>query len=184
MPDSDIMNWTRDGIGLRTAEPDDVEALLGYLNHPDLAEDRQLGDRIPFPLAKEEVAKQLKEVSDTGRTLVIETEGVIIGHVEIDWWWDALAPGIGIAVDPFHRRRGHGRAAASMAIEYLFQQTPAHVVTAEVADWNSPGLAFAESMGFKRAGAFRRAVKRKSRWHEVVAFDLLRREWEAENAAR
>ncbi|MDX1468764.1 MAG: GNAT family protein [Acidimicrobiia bacterium] len=178
------MTWVKGETSLRTAEPDDADALLGYLNHPEVAADRQFGQRVPFPLSRSEVTDRLSEKSDTRRLFVIESDGVVVGHAEIGWWWDALAPGAGLTIDPSQRRRGHGRRAAAMTLDHLFEQTPAHVVTTEIGYWNLAGIAFAEAIGFSRAGAFRRAVKRQGQWQDVAAFDLLRREWEVDRAAR
>lgn len=178
------MTWFEsDLIRLRSAEAADVDALLGYLNHSDVYEDRQFGRSEAWPLTHSEVAEQIGENSATERTFVIEAGGQIVGHVCADWWWDVLQPWCGVVVDPAHRRRGYGRAAAGTIVGYLFERTPAHVVTAEVGEWNTPGIHFAKSLGFSTAGRYRHSVRRNGRWHDTVTFDLLRREWEAQHAA-
>lgn len=121
--------------------------------------------------------------SDAERSFVIETGGAIVGHVTIDLWWDALQPWVGVGVAPRHRRNGHGRRAASMILEFLFDQTPAHVVIAQAGEWNEPGGQFAEAMGFSVAGRYRHSVRRDGQWRDTITFDLLRSEWEGARAS-
>lgn len=178
------MSWFEsDGVRLRSAEVADADALLDYLNLDEVYSDRQLDLNAPWPLTRAEIERHLGESSDTGRTFVIETGGAAVGHVAVDWWWDALQPWFGVVVAPQHRRRGHGRTAAGMMLEFLFDQTPAHVVVADVGDWNEPGIRFAEAMGFSTAGRFRHSVRREGQWRDTITFDLLRREWEGRRAA-
>ena len=126
------MTWFQeDGFRLRTAETSDTDALFGYLNHSDVYSDRQFDLDGPWPLGRAEIERHLSQSSDTGRTFVVETGGAIVGHVAVDWWWDALQPWVGVVIAPQHRRHGHGRRAAAMVLGFLFDQTPAHVVIAQ-----------------------------------------------------
>lgn len=177
------MTWFQeDGFRLRTAETSDTDALFGYLNHSDVYSDRQFDLDGPWPLGRAEIERHLSQSSDTGRTFVVETGGAIVGHVAVDWWWDALQPWVGVVIAPQHRRHGHGRRAAAMVLGFLFDQTPAHVVIAQAGDWNEPGLRFAEAMGFSRAGRYRCSTRLGGVWHDIVTFDMLRREWERRHA--
>lgn len=174
------MSWFEsDSLRLRPAEPSDADALLAYVNLPDVYDDRQLGGRTPFPLTSGDVSERLEEDPKTGRVLMIEAEDTVVGHASIDWWWDAFQPWLGIVIAPTHRRNGHGRQAADMILDYYFLETPAHVVTADVVEWNDGGQAFVRALGFKEAGRYRREVRRDGKWHDLLTFDLLRREWEA-----
>lgn len=174
------MTWFEaNGTRLRAPEPDDADALSGYLNHEEVFEDRHFGDRVPWPLSRDEIVNTLSEKSDTSRLLLIEAEGHVVGHVSIDWWWDALQPWGAVVIDPAHRRMGHGRRAATMILDYFFEQTPAHVVTTDSGEWNTAGREFTETMGFSEAGRYRNQVRRGGEWQDIVTFDLLRREWEA-----
>ena len=176
--------WFSSGrVLLRAPEPHDADVIHTYLNHPDVYEDRQFSEHPPIPLSRAEVAEQLTKTSDTGRTFVIEAGHQVVGHAVVDWWWDALQPWSGLAIAPDHRRRGYGTEAAGLILGYLFDRTLAHVVTAEVGDWNEPGVRFVESLGFTGAGRFRHSVRRDGQWRDTLTFDLLRREWEGFNAA-
>lgn len=168
---------------LRGAEPDDVEALARYINSSDVFEDRMFGRRIPFPLTHGEIAKQVGDDSETHRMLVVEADDEVVGHASIDWWWDVLQPWFGVVIDPAHRRQGYGRKAATMILGYLFETTPAHVVTADAGEWNTAGQALATALGFSEAGRYRNQVQRDGEWQDIVTFDLLRREWEASRAS-
>ena len=179
------MSWFEtEAIQLRTAEPDDVDALAGYLNHPDVLEDRQFGPRSPFPLSTVDISKQVEEQSETGRILIVESDGEVVGHVSIDWWWDVLQPWFGVVIHPAHRRNRLGWEVAVTVLDYLFNQTAAHVVTADAGEWNTAGARFAEAVGFSVAGRYRKEVRRDGVWQDIVTFDLLRREWEERRGDR
>jgi len=60
----------------------------------------------------------------------------------------------------------------------------AHVVGAYVPDFSREGLAFAESLGFQRAGVERRAGMKDGRFFDGVFLDLLRREYEGHRESR
>lgn len=178
------MSWFEsNGVRLRSVEVSDTDTLFDYLNLDEMYADRQFDSSGPWPVTRAEIEECLQRASETSRTFVIETGGTIVGHVALDWWWDALQPWMGVAVAPRHRRRGYGRRAATMVLDYLFDQTPAHVVVADAGDWNEIGMRFAEAMGFSAAGRYRHTVKRDGRWRDTVTFDLLQREWEAHRAA-
>ena len=114
----------------------------------------------------------------TGSTQVLEDGGVIVGHVRIGWWWDALTPWVEVVVAPERRNRGLGTEAARWALTHLFTNTPAHVVHASTPDWNQAGIRFAERLGFERAGAMRRTGIREGGYTDTVELELLRSRWE------
>ena len=178
------VSWFQDdGFRLRSAEASDADALFGYLNHEDVYDDRQFDLDRPWPLGRAEIERQLGESTDAGRTFVIETGGAIVGHVAVEWWWDALQPWAGVVIAPQHRRNGYGRRAADMVLGFLFDRTAAHVVTAQTGDWNERGMRFAETMGFSRAGRYRNSTRMGGTWRDTITYDLLRREWEERHAA-
>lgn len=177
------MTWfLDDDLALAPAEPADVPHLLEYLNHPEVFEDRHVGDLPAEPVAPSAVESLVTDSSDTRRFFTARISGNLVGHAAMDWSWDAMQPWIGVGVVPASRRQGIGTRIARLGLAYLFERTPAHVVTTDAADWNEPGLQFASSVGFQRAGAYRRTARRAGQWSDTVVFDLLRREWSGDAA--
>ena len=82
-----------------------------------------------------------------------------------------------VVIGPGHQRRGYGSAALRLILSFLFDQTPAHCVTAWIDSWNEAGLALAGHLGFRRAGQMRRVGLRGGQFYDTVVLDLLRPEW-------
>ncbi len=178
------------GILLRAFEPTDVPELQGILNAPGLAGRRYLPDEFSdlAPLAQrhvEALVNQWQKETKAWTLAVVDAGSLrLVGYVRADWRWDPHCPSAHGVIAPDAQRRGFGTAALSLALGYLFKETPAHVVSAWVASWNHPGLAFAAQCGYFRAGQRPRAGVHDSVFFDEVAFDMLRREWRAKEATR
>lgn len=181
----------RDGrIALRAFEPRDVQALVAYLNDPALEGRRYLPDGFPdlAPLSTQHGEGLLDHWHKESRVwtlAIVETEsGALVGHARADWEWDPHCPTASVVVAPPHQRRGFGSAALALALGFLFEEIPAHVVSTWAASWNEPALAFALRNGFHEAGRRPRSRFHAGEFYADVAFDLLHSEWEARKGAR
>ncbi len=175
----------RDGIALRAFEPTDVHALYAYLNDPALEGRRYLPDGFPdlAPLSARHVEGILehwqKESESWTLAVVDTTSGALLGHVRADWEWDPHCPSACVVIAPAQQRRGIGSAVLAVALAFLFEETPAHVVSGWVASWNEPALAFALHNRFSEAGRQPRGGLHAGSFYSHVALDLLRGEWTA-----
>jgi RimJ/RimL family protein N-acetyltransferase len=172
-----------EAISLRPFAADDVPALMAYLNHPDLAGRRYIPWDLPdvAPLSQKQVQEIIEKWAKTEKALRLaivheESQGVV-GHAECDWGWDPHSPSISVVIAPDHQRQGYGSESVRLLLLYLFEHTPAHVVTCWIADWNRSGLQCAARHGFLAAGQMRRAGIRQGRYYDEVVADLLRSEW-------
>ncbi|RMF40773.1 MAG: N-acetyltransferase [Anaerolineae bacterium] len=171
---------------LRPFEAHDVPALQAYLNLPHLAGRRYLPDAFPayFPLSRSQVENLITTWAQQEHAItlaIVSQHGQqVIGHVGADWGWDTHCPGVHVVIDPLNQRNGYGRGALGLMLDYLFGYTPAHSVDMWVADWNKAGIAFAESMGFRPAGAMRWAGLHEGKPFDMQVFDLLRPEYLAQ----
>jgi len=132
------------------------------------------------PMSLDQVKAKLEEARKEERTAVFSIwskaqEFVGVGRFSADW--DPQSPFIHVLVWPKHRRNGHGSEAVRLLLEACFGQSQARVVSCWVPEWNQGGLAFAESLGFKRCGVQRRAGIRDGRFHDGVFLDMLRGEY-------
>ena len=175
-----------DHISLRPFSAGDATALEKYLNHPDLEGRRYLPWRFPevAPLSLGQIEAVIDEwgkEKDRLHLAVIQREsGEMIGHAECDWDWDPHNPSVSVVIDQGHQRQGFGSQALQLLLNYLFGFMPAHNITAWIAAWNAPALAFAAHHGFRQAGRMRRAGIRHGAYYDVVILDMLRSEWQAE----
>jgi RimJ/RimL family protein N-acetyltransferase len=69
-----------------------------------------------------------------------------------------------------------------LLLRYLFDTSPAHVVTAGYASWNDEARALFDELGFHHSGAMRCTGFRAGRAYDWVVVDLLRAEWESKEA--
>lgn len=112
-------------------------------------------------------------------TLLIEVESAVVGDVE----WRSVHFGafgvsraveIGIRLLPDRRGRGHGRAAQSALVQYLFDTTTVNRVQASTDIDNIPEQKALEYAGFTREGVLRGAQWRDGTWHDLVMYARLR----------
>jgi RimJ/RimL family protein N-acetyltransferase len=172
-------------VTLRAFEPDDVPALADYLNHPALSGRRyipwEFDDTLPLPRKKVESIYERWSGDEKALHLavVFRETGVLVGHTNCDWGWDAFCPRLAVVIAPECQRKGLGSEVARLMLAYLFENSPAHVVTAGFASWNDPARGFAHRLGLMENGAFRRVGIRNGAYVDWVVADILRREWAA-----
>ncbi len=168
---------------LRAFEPGDVSSLHAYLNDPALAGRRYLpegfSDLAPLSMRQVEgVIEQWQKETESWTLAVLENaSGELVGHARADWEWDPHCPSACVVIAPAQQRRDFGSAALALAVAFLFEQTPAHVVSAWMASWNEPALTFARANGFTEAGRRPRGGMHGGAFYSEVAFDLLRTDW-------
>ncbi len=166
-------------ISLRSVEADHLDGIVDYLAHPDLMGLRGIeGDR-DRPMSRAELMAAVESFPKPqhGEVFGIWTEETLAGHVEVSVWWDVLSPLIHLVVDPGHRRRGVGSAAARLVLAHLFEDSLANVVQTWVPAWNQAGVRFAEQLGFTPSGVVRRTGIRHGAYVDSVALHLTRPAW-------
>jgi RimJ/RimL family protein N-acetyltransferase len=173
-------------VALRAFEPDDVEALGAYLTHPDLTGRRYIPWKIPdaFPLSRRQIEQVLETWAERERSLhlavVLREAGTLVGHTNCSWRWDPHCPSIDVVIAPTHQRQGSGSEVARLMLRYLFERTPAHVVTTGFASWNAAAGTFARHLGFTETGAMRHVGLLDGEPFDWATADLLKREWLAQ----
>ena len=171
-------------VALRPFEPDDLPALAAYLNQPELAGRRCIPWSFPElpPLSQGQVQAIIQKWGEAESALhlaVVRLDGQeLVGHAECDWDWDPHCPSVSVVIAPAHQRHGYGSEVLSLLLRYLFEYTPAHVVSGWIAAWNQPALQFAAHHGFQAAGRMRRAGMVQGRPFDMIITDLLRAEWQ------
>ena len=172
-------------VRLRAFEPGDAAAIESYLNHPSLVGRRYIPWSFSdtLPLASQQVAAIVQKWGETEKGLVLavvqQASGQVVGHAECNWEWDPHGPSVSAVIDPTQQRQGLGSEALALVLRYLFDYTPAHAVSAWLADWNEEGQRFAGRHGFHDSGRMRRVGLRQGAYFDLVVMDLLRCEWQA-----
>jgi RimJ/RimL family protein N-acetyltransferase len=170
-------------IRLRPFTTEDTPDLRAYLSHPELSGRRYIpwkfDEDLPIsPRQAEGIIDSWNEIEDGFcYAIVKQSDGILIGHINVDWGWDPHMPESTVVIDPSHQRQGYGTEALTLALNYLYDFTIAHNISTWVTEWNTPGQAFAEKMGFTNVGKLRRSSYRAGRFYDEFVFDLLRPEW-------
>lgn len=115
--------------------------------------------------------------------LAVEVDGTVIG--DVGWHWTGYGPGtasrcpmVGISLQREHRGRGLGTEAQRMLVGVLFRGLPVYRVEAWTDVENLVEQRSLEKAGFVREGVLRGAQWRRGAFHDLVAFSVLRAEWQ------
>jgi RimJ/RimL family protein N-acetyltransferase len=84
----------------------------------------------------------------------------------------------GIAIgDKKYWSKGYGTEATRLIIKYGFEQLNLHRISSNAVSFNERSIRMHLRVGFKEEGREREAVYKNGRYHDHVAFGLLRTEW-------
>lgn len=146
-------------IGIRTAVPEDAEALVRiYIE----SWNNGFGDLMPRREVDAKLTSRWRTdlMQSTHRWWVAERNGTIVRFAGIGPSRDPVDPSIGeldtIAVDPSHWRAGVGRALMSQAVHFLAANGYAKAVVWTLAGYPQ-GAGFYRATGWKLTGAVRSA---------------------------
>ena len=80
---------------------------------------------------------------------------------------------------PDDRSHGYGAEAVAMIVRYAFEDLGLNRVGLSVFEFNEEAIAAYEKLGFVVEGRIRKAIKRRSGFHDAILMSILRAEWEA-----
>lgn len=107
----------------------------------------------------------------------------LIGKAILEWidWTNGsgwIQLGLGAAED---RRRGLGGQALRLLLRFAFAEIGLFRVSAMSPEYNEGAIRLLQKHGFREEVRRRQAVERDGRRWDLIAFGLLRAEWEAQN---
>jgi len=171
-------------IVLRPIEKTDVPDLLVWFNDPEVSQ--YLSLYLPMTRVGEE--KWIEEVG-TIRSMtdivfmidVIEDKVVkSIGNCglhKINWKDRNVEFGIAIG-DKDYWGKGYGMEAAKLIIGYAFGQLNMHRISSGAYGFNTRSIKMQLKLGFKKEGVDREAIFKNGKYHNIIFFGLLRKEWQ------
>jgi RimJ/RimL family protein N-acetyltransferase len=162
-------------ISIRPATRDDLDFLVGLLNHDDVEPflaGRRARDR---DAVAAEIDRTAADPVAFGR-LVIEVDGERAGTMAYERKNEPsrIAHLGSLAVHPDFRRRHVADEAARLLQRRLLLELGYHRLELECYGFNRAAIAHAERAGFVREGVRRRAYLRHGEWVDGVLFSLLR----------
>ena len=170
-------------LRLRLVEPADSPRLLAWRNSPDVA--AYMFTEHLISQAEHDRWFAAAMAAPDRRYWIIEAEGEPVGLanlIKIDRaasrceWAYYLG-------EASTRGKGLGALVNYLVLCYVFETLELNKLWSEVLAENEVVVKLHQSFGFTREALFREHVSKNGRFHDVVGFGLLRREWPAAKAA-
>lgn len=156
---------------LRPASPDDVAALQGILDSPEVA--AWWGDTSEADLEEQLTGSDV-------HTLVVEFDGRVAGMIQYHEEDEPMyrSAGMDIAMAPGQQDRGLGTDAVRTLARHLLVALGHHRLTIDPAAANARAIAVYRKVGFRPVGVMRQYERgRDGTWHDGLLMDLLREEF-------
>jgi RimJ/RimL family protein N-acetyltransferase len=171
----------RDGVRLRPIELEDIGILYEW--HRDLELEALTGwtPRMSRARFERRYEDMVREPPDDFVLLGIEYDGRLVGYVELaEISRINRRAAIGFVVaERSVRRRGIGRTAVILLLDYAFSLEDLDRVYAEVFPFNEPSLRLLEQVGFQAEGRLRRHEVHQGRREDLLVLGMLREEFAA-----
>ncbi len=172
-------------IVLRPVIWSDLQYFLKWFNDPEVIQ------YISLYLPMTEMAEE-KFIEELGTTKAITDAVFVIEAVEDDSSKPIGNLGLhginpkdhqatfGIAIgEKDYWSKGYGTEAASLIIEYGFEQLNLHRISSGAFSFNERSIRLHKKVGFTEEGRMRKAVFKNGNYHDHIIFGILREEWSA-----
>ena len=162
-------------VGIRRAEPDDVDFLLELMTHEDVDPFMAVVRPRDRDGLLEEIERSQAEPGEFGR-FVIEVDGERAGLMgfAVANRRSRIANLGSLAVHPAFRGRRVADEAARLFQRHLIFDLGFHRIQLEIYGFNERAQAHAERAGFIREGVRRKAYDRHGEWVDGVIYGLVR----------
>jgi [ribosomal protein S5]-alanine N-acetyltransferase len=160
-------------LTLRSARPDDLEAMHAVLSDPRATR----WWSTPPHGSLEQTAAWLDGMIANGPDqpdFVIEREGRVIGKA--GFW---RLPDVGYILHPDYWGQGFAAEAVAAAIDHVFQTRDLDELTADVDPENAASIRLLERLGFVRTGFAERTWHVGGVWKDSFFYGLARARWRA-----
>jgi len=168
-------------VRLRPLGEEDVDAILGWVNDPEVVGNLAAFSGEPFTRADELAYVRRMRSSDVDRvfTVLAADDGRYLGQVGLHQIHRGSRVGRLAAV--IARRaemgRGFGSAAIARLLDHAFGAEALHKVWLMVFEHNARARRTYRRLGFVEEGLLREEYRHRDAWHTMVRMGLLAREW-------
>jgi len=174
-------------VGIRLLRPGDAGALERFISDPDVANllFEELDSDIPSPLLMGAiiVLQRLQGSPDYG---IVEPGGRLVGSVRL-WRISEKNRSAMLTIfigDKSRWGQGYGTEALRLILRHAFGQMRLNRVELHVFDFNARAIRSYEKAGFVREGVRRHALRRGTRYYDIVVMGILKEEFETLEAQR
>ena len=177
--------WQGLKIRLRAPVPDDMDAYFMLSDSRNTASQRS-GDRVIFPVGKEQLRKRMEEFSKMNPMgdeyfMIMETlDGQVVGSINVhsaDRFEGTFS--YGIAVLPQHQGKGYASESIRLLLRYFFNELGFQKCNAQAYSFNPDSMRLHERFGFVLEGCLRRNHFAGGERCDVMCYGITREEfWE------
>jgi len=173
-----------DSVTLRPPEYEDLDAIREWMNDPAVWRPALDAKPMNADLAEDYFERVLVTEDDVHVTVCADDEPV--GHASLTTSQygptateRARSVELAYHLGADHHGQGYGSEAASLLVQYAFEDWNMRRVFARAGDFNDASKALLESLGFQREGARREAAYYRGDYYDMLTYGLLREEWES-----
>ena len=157
-------------IKLRAPEQTDIDQLFTWEN------DHSLYDA---PLSRYQIWQYIENYradpfSTRELRMMISDEDNTVGHIDLfEFSPSDRRAGVGIYIDPLHRRKSIGTRALLQLEQYVITTLGMHQLWAYVAIDNTASISLFTKTGYRSVGRLRSWIRRGSQYADVLIFQKL-----------
>ncbi|KAI1840428.1 hypothetical protein JX265_013824 [Neoarthrinium moseri] len=160
----------------------------GYKEIEEMIRTACLAVMVCLPYEKDETSSQASMQMDTPTELVFDTrrKSIPIGILIVERTGpDVMRRArIGIQIAAPYQNRGYGRESINWALDWSFRFADLHRVEIGTGAYNERATALYKKMGFRLEGVMKEALFMDRKWHDLLSFGMLAREWESLRSAK
>lgn len=164
-------------LTLRAIEEEDALLLKSMINDPEI-ENSVVGYSFPVSLSQQK--KWISSLSDDKNIrYIIDVNGEALGTLIISSLdFKNRTANLNIKLIKEARGKGYANRALKLAIEYSFNQLNLNCLTANVIEQNESSKTLWEKLGFSLDGVLRSRVFKNGKYHNLLAYSLLKDEYD------
>mgnify|MGYP004666392849 CR=1 FL=1 len=169
-----------DKVLLRAIEEADTKVLMDLINDPEI-ENSVYG--WSYPVSLESQKKWILSLkNDTNVRYAIDYNDSMVGVASISSIdMKNSSANMNIKLQKGARGKGVATHAITLIIHYCFEELNLHCLTANVIERNIDSRKLWERFGFKQDGIMRERVYKNGKYHNIIAYSLLKDEFYERN---
>ena len=169
-----------DKVLLRAIEEEDAQILMDLINDPEI-ENAVYGWSYPVSLsAQKKWIVNLRNDSTVRYAIEFERKMVGVAIISLIDMKNRTA-NMNIKLLKSARGKGVATRTVNLLMQYCFEELNLHCLTANVIERNSDSRKLWEKLGFQQDGVLRDRVYKNGKYHNAIAYSLLKEEYYARN---
>ena len=174
--------WQNDKVRLRAMRPEDENHNNSHAKEDFDSEAWAMAhEEMTLPIAKREVKATDSEAvqNEKAPAFSIENlEGNIVGHIHFNYINERHGTfSIGLMLWRDYRKKGYGKAAMQILLEYAFNERRLNKFTADCIECNVASISLLKSLGCQQEGNIREEIFFNGSFHSRLVFGLTATEY-------